>query len=116
MVDVSVWLRDPRDFHEMNAAYAEFFRENCPARSIFRIDFMFDCRVEIKVTAYRPRTESDIHRPSACLQTVARASLKWCVIHLAVPFAQTNLLAHRIFAPYERGVAEWPPVLTQAAP
>lgn len=54
VVDVSVWLRDPRDFHQMNAAYAEFFRENCPARSIFRIDFMFDCRVEIKVTAYRP--------------------------------------------------------------
>jgi 2-iminobutanoate/2-iminopropanoate deaminase len=54
VVDVSVWLRDPRDFHQMNAAYAEFFRENCPARSIFRIDFMFDCRVEIKVTAYSP--------------------------------------------------------------
>ena len=54
VVDASVWLRDPRDFHEMNKAYGEFFKKNQPTRSIFRIDFMFDCRVEIKVTAYRP--------------------------------------------------------------
>ena len=54
VVDASVWLRDPRDFHEMNQAYGEFFTTNRPTRSIFRIDFMFDCRVEIKVTAYRP--------------------------------------------------------------
>jgi len=55
VVDASVWLRDPRDFHEMNRAYGEFFKKNQPTRSIFRIDFMFDCRVEIKVTAYSPR-------------------------------------------------------------
>jgi len=54
VVDTSVWLRDPRDFHEMNEAYAEFFERDCPTRSIFRIDFMFDCRIEIKVTAYKP--------------------------------------------------------------
>ena len=54
MVDTSVWLRDPRDFAEMNKTYAEFFKRDCPTRSIFRIDFMFDCRIEIKVTAYRP--------------------------------------------------------------
>jgi enamine deaminase RidA (YjgF/YER057c/UK114 family) len=54
VVDTSVWLRDPRDFHEMNRAYAEFFMQNQPTRSIFRIDFMFDCRIEIKVTAYKP--------------------------------------------------------------
>jgi enamine deaminase RidA (YjgF/YER057c/UK114 family) len=54
VVDTSVWLRDPRDFAEMNRAYAEFFKRNQPTRSIFRIDFMFDCRVEIKVTAYKP--------------------------------------------------------------
>jgi 2-iminobutanoate/2-iminopropanoate deaminase len=56
VVDTSVWLRDPRDFAEMNRAYGEFFIENQPTRSIFRIDFMFDCRIEIKVTAYRPLT------------------------------------------------------------
>ena len=55
VVDASVWLRDPRDFHEMNRAYGEFFKKNQPTRSIFRIDFMFDCRVEIKLTAYSPR-------------------------------------------------------------
>jgi 2-iminobutanoate/2-iminopropanoate deaminase len=54
VVDTSVWLRDPRDFAEMNRVYAEFFKENQPTRSIFRIDFMFDCRVEIKVTAFKP--------------------------------------------------------------
>ena len=54
VVDTSVWLRDPRDFPEMNAAYAEFFKRSCPTRSVFRVDFMFDCRVEIKVTAYKP--------------------------------------------------------------
>ena len=54
VVDTSVWLRDPRDFPEMNLAYAEFFERNPPTRSIFRVDFMFDCRVEIKVTAYKP--------------------------------------------------------------
>jgi 2-iminobutanoate/2-iminopropanoate deaminase len=54
VVDASVWLRDPRDFHEMNKAYGEVFTRNQPTRSIFRIDFMFDCRVEIKVTAYKP--------------------------------------------------------------
>jgi 2-iminobutanoate/2-iminopropanoate deaminase len=54
VVDTSVWLRDPRDFAEMNRAYGEFFTTNQPTRSIFRIDFMFDCRIEIKVTAYKP--------------------------------------------------------------
>ncbi len=54
VVDVSVWLRSPKDFKEMNTAYAEFFTNNCPTRSIFGIDFMFDCRVEIKMTAYKP--------------------------------------------------------------
>jgi enamine deaminase RidA (YjgF/YER057c/UK114 family) len=54
VVDASVWLRDPRDFHQMNQAYGEFFKKNQPTRSIFRIDFMFDCRVEIKLTAFKP--------------------------------------------------------------
>ncbi len=54
VVDASVWLRDPRDFAAMNRIYAEFFKRDCPTRSIFRIDFMFDCRVEIKVIAYKP--------------------------------------------------------------
>jgi 2-iminobutanoate/2-iminopropanoate deaminase len=67
VVDASVWLRDPRDFAEMNRAYGEFFTENQPTRSIFRIDFVFDCRVEIKVTAYRPLT-------AAQRRSIARSS------------------------------------------
>lgn len=54
VVDTSIWLRDPRDFPEVNVAYAEFFKKSCPTRSVFRVDFMFDCRIEIKVTAYKP--------------------------------------------------------------
>jgi 2-iminobutanoate/2-iminopropanoate deaminase len=65
VVDASVWLRDPRDFHEMNRAYGEFFKRNQPTRSIFRIDFMFDCRVEIKVTAYKPLAPLPLGRARA---------------------------------------------------
>ena len=35
VVDTSVWLRNPRDVHEMNRAYGEFFTQNQPTRSIF---------------------------------------------------------------------------------
>jgi enamine deaminase RidA (YjgF/YER057c/UK114 family) len=54
IVDTSVWLRDPRDFVPMNRAFRDYFKRSCPSRSVFRIDFMFDCRVEIKVIAYKP--------------------------------------------------------------
>ncbi len=62
VVDTSVWLRDPRDFPEVNKAYAELFKRNCPTRSVFRVDFMFDCRVEIKVIAYKPLRSSTTRR------------------------------------------------------
>ena len=54
VIDCQVWLRDPRDFHEMNRIYAGYFETNRPVRSVFRTDFMFDFRVEIKVVAYKP--------------------------------------------------------------
>ena len=54
VVDVQVWLRDPRDFAEFNRIYAEYFEANQPVRSVFRADFMFDCRIEIKALAYKP--------------------------------------------------------------
>ena len=53
VVASSAWLESAR-FAEMNKTYAEFFKRDCPTRSIFRIDFMFDCRIEIKVTAFKP--------------------------------------------------------------
>ena len=54
VVDIQVWLRDARDFQEFNRIYAEYFQDNQPVRSVFRVDFMFDCRIEIKAVAYKP--------------------------------------------------------------
>jgi 2-iminobutanoate/2-iminopropanoate deaminase len=54
VIDCQVWLRDARDFHEFNRIYAGYFEGNRPVRSVFRTDFMFDFRIEIKVTAYKP--------------------------------------------------------------
>ncbi|MBX6320355.1 MAG: RidA family protein [Rhodospirillaceae bacterium] len=54
VIDVQVWLRDPRDFHEMNRIYEQYFTTNRPVRSVFRNDFMFEFRIEMKVVAYKP--------------------------------------------------------------
>jgi 2-iminobutanoate/2-iminopropanoate deaminase len=54
VVDCQVWLRDARDFHEFNRIFADYFEGNRPVRSVFRTDFMFDFRIEIKVMAYKP--------------------------------------------------------------
>jgi len=54
VVDMTVWLRDPRDFLVFNRTYAEFFTTNKPTRTVLRADFMFDCRIEMKAIAYRP--------------------------------------------------------------
>lgn len=54
VVDIQVWLRDPRHFGPFNAIYSAYFKENFPVRQVFRTDFMFDCRVELKVMAYKP--------------------------------------------------------------
>lgn len=54
VIDCQVWLRDPRDFHEFNRIYATYFQGNRPVRSVFCTEFMFDFRIEMKVTAYKP--------------------------------------------------------------
>jgi enamine deaminase RidA (YjgF/YER057c/UK114 family) len=54
VIDCQVWLRDARDFHEFNRIYAGYFETNRPVRSVFRTDFMFDFRIEMKVVAYKP--------------------------------------------------------------
>ena len=54
VIDVQVWLRDPRDFHELNRIYVEYFKTNRPVRSVFQNQFMFEFRIEIKVVAYKP--------------------------------------------------------------
>jgi enamine deaminase RidA (YjgF/YER057c/UK114 family) len=57
VVDVQVWLRDPRDFPEFNRIYAEYFKSDQPVRSVFQVGFMFDCRIEIKALAYKSLAE-----------------------------------------------------------
>jgi 2-iminobutanoate/2-iminopropanoate deaminase len=54
VVDCQVWLRDARDFPEFNRIFASYFESNRPVRSVFRADFMFDFRIEMKVMAYKP--------------------------------------------------------------
>jgi enamine deaminase RidA (YjgF/YER057c/UK114 family) len=54
VVDCQVWLKDPRDFHEMNRIYAGYFKVNRPIRTVFQNHFMMDFRIEIKAVAYKP--------------------------------------------------------------
>jgi enamine deaminase RidA (YjgF/YER057c/UK114 family) len=55
VIDMTVWLRDPRDFLVFNRTYAEYFVTNKPTRTVLRTDFMFDCRIEMKAIAFKPR-------------------------------------------------------------
>lgn len=52
---VSVWLADARDFGSFNRVYMECFGEHRPARSTVQSLLMIDAKVEIDVTAYKPR-------------------------------------------------------------
>ena len=55
IVEMTVWLKDPRDFIGFNDTYKQFFSPPLPTRAIVRADFMFDALVEVKATAYKPR-------------------------------------------------------------
>jgi 2-iminobutanoate/2-iminopropanoate deaminase len=54
VVDMIVWLKEPRDFWGFNDVYKEFFTTTRPTRAVLRNDFMFVTRIEIKATAYKP--------------------------------------------------------------
>lgn len=54
VVKTTIWLRDRADFAEFNAAYAEFFPDNPPARSTAESRLMIDIAVEIEAMAYKP--------------------------------------------------------------
>lgn len=58
VVQMIVWLREPRDFVGFNNAYKEFFRKGRPARAVLRNAFMFRTRIEIMVTAYKPLAQA----------------------------------------------------------
>jgi reactive intermediate/imine deaminase len=53
---VSVWLADARDFGSFNRVYLERFGMHRPARSTVQALLMIDAKVEIDVTAYKPRS------------------------------------------------------------
>lgn len=52
---VNVWLADARDFGSFNRVYMECFGDHRPARSAVESRLMIDAKVEIDVTAYKPR-------------------------------------------------------------
>src|SRR6266404_1544090 len=56
VVNSECWLTDPRDFVAFNAIYKTYFKAAPPVRSIFPMRFMFTCKVEMKVVAYKPLT------------------------------------------------------------
>jgi reactive intermediate/imine deaminase len=55
VVKTTVWLRDRDDFPAFNAAYAEYFPHEPPARSTAESRLMIDIAVEIEAIAYAPR-------------------------------------------------------------
>jgi 2-iminobutanoate/2-iminopropanoate deaminase len=55
VIDSQVWLKDPRDFHDMNRIYMTYFAKSKPVRSVFQNHFMLEFRIEIKVVAYKPQ-------------------------------------------------------------
>ena len=54
VVETRAWLADARDFVRFNEIYREYFTKDPPVRSVFPIKFMFDCKIELKVVAYKP--------------------------------------------------------------
>ena len=53
-VKATVYLKDIADFAAMNAVYAEFFKENCPARAAFQVAALpRDGLVEIELVLYK---------------------------------------------------------------
>lgn len=55
VLKTTVFLRDMNDFAAMNAVYAEFFTENCPARSAIQVGKLpKGLAVEIEVIAVIP--------------------------------------------------------------
>ncbi len=54
VVKATVFLKDINDYHEMNKAYASFFKDKFPARAcVGGVEIVFDFRVEIEMIAYK---------------------------------------------------------------
>ena len=61
VVKAMVWLRERGDFGGFNTVYAEYFRNDPPARSAIVSDLLVDCRVEVEVIAWRPLPQGGGH-------------------------------------------------------
>ena len=66
LVNVTVWLADIEDYHEMNKAYASYFEEQFPARACTGgAQIVFDFRVEIAAIAYKEDGDEEHHHHRA---------------------------------------------------
>ncbi|MEI8180496.1 RidA family protein [Aestuariivirga sp.] len=54
VVKCECWLTNPSDFRAFNEIYKTYFVKNPPVRSIFPARFMFPCKVEMQVVAFKP--------------------------------------------------------------
>ena len=54
VVQVGVWLDDPRDFTSFNSVFAKYFAAHPPARATVQSGLMVDAKVEMDVVAYKP--------------------------------------------------------------
>lgn len=54
VVKSECWLTDARDFQAFNLIYKTYFKKDPPVRSVFPARFMFTCKVEMQVIAYKP--------------------------------------------------------------
>jgi len=54
VVKCECWLSDPREFVPFNVIYKTYFKKDPPVRSVFAARFMFPCKVELQVIAYKP--------------------------------------------------------------
>ena len=55
VLKTTVFLKNMSDFPKMNEVYAKYFGEVPPARSTVESRLMIDAKVEIDVTAYKPK-------------------------------------------------------------
>jgi 2-iminobutanoate/2-iminopropanoate deaminase len=74
VVKSECWLTDPRDFGAFNAIYKTYFKKDPPVRSIFPMRFIFCCRVEIQVTAYKPLKSAGPSTPKVKARKSVKAS------------------------------------------
>lgn len=57
VVQVGVWIEDPRDFGEFNKVYTQFFStDHAPARVTVQASLMSDMRVEVNCVAYKEKS------------------------------------------------------------